>query len=187
MCRTSVTRGARSRTTSRSTTSLISRARSLRAAVASSAAARGPSRRPGSRRRACRLPGRSGTGGTTTCPTDCAVTPWGSWAAVQAGGSKLRRTRKTTTYESDGGKDCPELEQERAFSDICRATITYSKWSDCSKACGSGYRYRYREHHVCSKTAVLKYQLRFRQGERCNTHDCPSASEKIMLRGALLN
>ena len=125
--------------------------------------------------------------GTTTCPTDCAVTPWGSWAAVQAGGSKLRRTRKTATYESDGGKDCPELEQERAFSDICRATITYSKWSDCNKACGSGYRYRYREHHVCSKTAVLKYQLRFRQGERCNTQDCPSASEKIMLRGALLN
>jgi hypothetical protein len=125
--------------------------------------------------------------GTAPCPVDCTVTTWGSWSALQHGGAMLRRTRSIITDDANGGKACPEREQQRAFSSICQATTTYSKWSACTKTCGSGYRYRYRNHHMCSKQAVLKYKLRFRQGERCNTHTCPTAEEEIMLRGAMMN
>lgn len=122
--------------------------------------------------------------GTQVCPTDCEVTSWGEWES--APGSMLRRTRTVVTDVADGGVDCPELDQERPFSDLCEDEVSYGPWSECSKECDTGYKFRYREHRICSTQASLKYQMNFRQSKRCNTHQCPSEIEQAMLSGAVL-
>jgi hypothetical protein len=110
--------------------------------------------------------------GTTGCPVDCALGSWGAWAAVSNGGDQLKRTRPRLAAPAFGGVACGEEEQTKQFHLQCQDMVVYSDWSKCTKACDSGYRYRYRTHHVCSKSAALKYKLRFRQGERCNTQSC---------------
>ena len=120
------------------------------------------------------------------CPVDCEYTSWGAWAPVKGQGTEMKRTRTVTRHDSHGGRECPTTWQTRQFSELCQNRVQFSAWTDCTKSCGSGYRYRYREVHVCSHQAVLKYKLRHRQGERCNTQECPTAREQSMLRGALV-
>ena len=109
---------------------------------------------------------------TGACPVDCVLSIWGDWTAVTNGGDQLRRTRPRLTEPAHGGKACDSEVQTKQYRYQCQDMVEYSKWSKCTKACGSGYKYRYRTHHICSKKAVLKYKMRFRQGERCNTHAC---------------
>lgn len=123
---------------------------------------------------------------TDACPVDCEFTAWGPWAPVHGqGGTLMARNRTITREEANGGKQCPSTFQTRRFTELCQNDVKFSRWTDCTKTCGSGYRYRYREMHLCSKTSVIKYKVRHRQGERCNTHDCPTEREQAMLRGAV--
>jgi len=112
------------------------------------------------------------------CAIDCTVGTWGTWAPYLRGGSKLRRMRTVSTPRQFGGKVCPHrIEYKVWHADAnCKGGMFYGKWSQCSKECGSGFRYRYREHVKCSDTAVVKFHTRFRQGERCNTQDCGDGS-----------
>lgn len=123
---------------------------------------------------------------TDACPVDCEFTAWGSWAPIHSGATTMARNRTVTREDANGGKECPELYQTQEFTKICHNDVFFSKWTECTKTCGSGYRYRYREMHICSKQAVVKYKVRHRQGERCNTQECPTEREKAMLRGAVL-
>ena len=123
---------------------------------------------------------------TAPCPVDCVVTAWGAWAPYAGGGNKLRRTRTVTQAMASGGKLCPALSEMRAWhSDAsqagvpwhCQGGVYFGAWSACTKECGSGHRYRRKEHIVCSSSAVLKYHMKFRLGERCNPGDCPDGSD----------
>ena len=92
-----------------------------------------------------------------------------------------------------GGTPCPPLDDTRQWKQshsskdvphgaigavpACHAGTFYGKWSSCTRTCGSGYRYRYREQIACSRKAVIKYHLKFRQGERCNVLDCVGGAD----------
>jgi len=109
----------------------------------------------------------------TPCPEDCVVEEWGAWAPYAGGGNKVKRTREAQ-QPTNGGKACPALEQirdELEGREYCGQTY-YGPWTECSKDCGSGHKYRWMYHYVCSQTAVLAYNQRVRMGALCNTHDC---------------
>ena len=89
--------------------------------------------------------------------------------------------------EDAADQEKPDEEMEQDAIKHEEQKVEYSEWTQCTKTCGSGYQYRYRELHMCSQTAVVKFKLRHRQGRRCNSHDCPTEQEQAMLRGALLN
>ena len=112
------------------------------------------------------------TCGDSACPVDCVQGEWGSWKPAEGYKDKLVRSRIVSRQPAGGGKACHSNEQQKRFSEICKDKVVYGQWTDCTKTCGSGHRYRYRTHFMCSKQAVLKYHMRFRQGERCNTQTC---------------
>jgi hypothetical protein len=122
------------------------------------------------------------------CPVDCVVEGWGGWHPFVGGGTTLKRERSVETHPSGGGKACPDLSQLdehlqdswKAKCDTKEETNTYYGWSVCSKACGTGYQYQYRQKTVCSDVAALKYHMNFRQGRHCNTQSCTSASAQPM-------
>jgi hypothetical protein len=113
---------------------------------------------------------------TEYCPTDCAVSNWTEWKSAYSASHPLdlKRTRQVVTAPIHGGISCPDLEEYKAWKDDHGAdTHEYGAWSVCSKPCNSGHRYRYQRHVIFSTTAVVKYEVTFRQTELCNTHDCP--------------
>lgn len=114
------------------------------------------------------------------CPINCLVSQWGSWHAYNGGGKKVQRLRTVTREAKFGGKvgQCNNLRQERTWTHkfACTEKEEYGKWSGCTKDCGTGYRYRYKEHVMCSKKAVVRMHYMFRQGEHCNVKTCPTSA-----------
>ena len=53
----------------------------------------------------------------------------------------------------------------------CQDHDTYGQWSDCSKSCGSGTHFRFREHTKCLEHAA-PHTIRYRQVKKCNKQAC---------------
>jgi hypothetical protein len=116
------------------------------------------------------------------CVIDCEVSAWGGWHPTLGGGVVLTRNRQITTPVAYGGQECPKLSEqdaqlEASWNKQCLAKHkkdVYYGWSVCSKSCGTGYQYRYREHVICSERAALRYHAMFREGRHCNMQACAS-------------
>ena len=87
------------------------------------------------------------------CPVDCAVTPWARWGSVKGGERLLLRQRHVTRRPLYGGKVCPQLWESKAHG--CSQKTIYGSWSQCSKKCGSGHRYRHREQTISSGVSTV--------------------------------
>jgi hypothetical protein len=116
-------------------------------------------------------------GFTGPCPISCIASEWGSWHAYSGGLNKVERTRTITRKAEYGGDEsaCEPLRETKKWTVVkgCQEKMEYGGWSDCTKDCGTGYRYRYKEHVLCSKKAVVRMHYMFRQGEHCNVGVCP--------------
>jgi hypothetical protein len=110
------------------------------------------------------------------CPIDCVASEWGSWHAFSGGLNQVERKRTIITEAQHNGKTsaCEPLRQTKKWTVVkgCTEKEEYGTWSDCTKDCGTGYRYRYKEHVMCSKQAVVRMHYMFRQGEHCNVGVC---------------
>jgi hypothetical protein len=124
---------------------------------------------------------------THACPIDCEVSEWGTWAAYENGLNEVIRHRTITVDPEHGGDECPDLDETRDWQQVpeadrewqpCTEGMVFGQWSGCTKNCGSGYRYRYREHAICSNQAVVKMHMMYRQGERCNAHACADPADE---------
>lgn len=117
---------------------------------------------------------------TQGCPVDCSVGTWSKWApeyqATIAGDSmngRLIRRRDVLIKVSNGGRQCPPVvEHKNHNGKTCTEHDAFGKWSGCTKACGIGYQYRYKEHITCATEAVVKYHMRMRQGRHCHNKAC---------------
>jgi hypothetical protein len=114
---------------------------------------------------------------TNSCPIDCKVSKWAAWNAHK--GNKLQRKRSIRVFPKFGGKKCPVLVQTKVHSAVtgCKNAVVYGAWSECTKKCGTGYRYRHWERVTCSGTSTLKTHLQMRQGEHCNTNACANPKD----------
>jgi hypothetical protein len=118
-----------------------------------------------------------------TCMKDCKVSSWSDWDSFFDGKSKLRRTRVVLVPPTSGGKPCPKLQQFEAHTkQHCKGKITNGQWSECTKKCGTGYKYRYHQKLLCSKSSVVKYHMTFRQGEHCNIQPCSVDADWAFVR-----
>ena len=128
---------------------------------------------------------------TKPCAVDCAVGLWSAWKPFRHGGARVKRTRQVLREAKYGGRSCPAQSEVKAWHSVYNAMCQHNaasrrsgdtgefgvwvqgKWSSCTKPCGSGLRFRYRQHVWCSNRAVLRYHVRFRQSETCHTAECP--------------
>lgn len=113
------------------------------------------------------------------CPVDCEYTAWSPWKSFTGGKALVRRTREVTRHSLFGGKACPVLVESKAWHALtsCVSHDRYGEWSKCSKRCGTGLRYRHRQHVACSHTAVVKMHMTFREGAPCNSHNCEAGQD----------
>lgn len=113
------------------------------------------------------------------CPVDCEYSAWSSWKSFAGGEALVRRTREVTRHSLFGGTACPALIETKAWHALvsCVPHDRYGAWSKCSKACGTGLRYRHRQHIACSHTAVVKMHMTFREGAPCNSHNCEAGQD----------
>jgi len=113
------------------------------------------------------------------CPVDCEVTAWTDWKSFVNGRASVRRTREITRHALFGGKACSALlEVKKWHAQVaCQSHDLFGKWSKCSKVCGTGLRYRHRQHVACSHTAVVKMHMTFREGAPCNSRNCEAGED----------
>lgn len=117
---------------------------------------------------------------TQACPINCNVGTWSKWEpeyqATINGDSmngRLIRRRDVLISPSNGGVRCPPVvEHQNHNGKTCAEHDAFGDWSECTKGCGIGYQYRYKEHITCANEAVVKYHMRMRQGRHCNSHEC---------------
>ena len=105
------------------------------------------------------------------------------------GGARLRRMRDVMTPASFGGADCGHMKEYKEYTkdaSLCTSGSYYGQWSQCTKDCGSGTQYRYKERVVCSTTAVVKYIMKFRMGRRCNVQDCDGTNSTDTVRSVIV-
>ena len=66
--------------------------------------------------------------------------------------------------------------------ELCQQGTTFGPWSGCTKPCGGGMRYRYRDSVLCirmhqrARPGVLKKS--FEQHQRCNIKQCAAGHGK---------
>lgn len=74
---------------------------------------------------------------------DCQVGNWSSWSQCSqvCGGGKQTRTRPVTQRPFNGGKACPQLQEERSCCNTCG---NWSEWSACP-SCGATEQTRSRQ------------------------------------------
>merc|ERR1712167_108691 len=102
-----------------------------------------------------------GTCANIVCPVDCVLGDWGAWEPKNGSNVELVRNRDITTPQQGAGKACSNEEQYRKFSQVCQDRVVYGRWTSCTKTCGSGHRWRWRTHYMCSQKAVLTYHMKF--------------------------
>eukprot|EP01006_Ploeotia_vitrea_P001070 TRINITY_DN104148_c0_g1_i1.p1 TRINITY_DN104148_c0_g1~~TRINITY_DN104148_c0_g1_i1.p1 ORF type:complete len:800 (+),score=38.93 TRINITY_DN104148_c0_g1_i1:65-2464(+) len=108
---------------------------------------------------------------------DCVVSGWSKWdqCTVSCGGGTHTQTRTITIAPKNGGKACPSLvNTEPCNTDICPAVDCplgqWSKWSTCTKVCGSGKSYRTRKFSTAPKPGANCPSTQ--QTQDCNTQVC---------------
>jgi len=85
----------------------------------------------------------------------------------------ITRTRYITKHPVNGGKACPELTLTKSWQDeACNQSYALGEWSQCSKTCGTGVHSRFREHVMCSKSALVKFQVKILERAECNAQPC---------------
>lgn len=116
---------------------------------------------------------------TFSCPVDCVVSNYNSWSACSktCGNGIQSRSRSVVTQVRLGGKLCPsEMTQAQSCTDgACPVhcfVSAFTKWSDCSKSCGSGTQARSRSVLVHPQYGGYTCPLLDEQ-QTCNTEACP--------------
>jgi len=119
------------------------------------------------------------------CPVDCEVGAWSTWEPTIHDANKLIRQRSVTSpaglvegQTMYGGKPCPHLREEKVMP--CVDHHRFGTWSSCSKKCGTGKKWRHRNHVYCSEKAALKYDIDFLQGVDCNMHACADEADRYI-------
>eukprot|EP01012_Entosiphon_sulcatum_P049575 TRINITY_DN6820_c0_g1_i6.p1 TRINITY_DN6820_c0_g1~~TRINITY_DN6820_c0_g1_i6.p1 ORF type:complete len:7637 (+),score=112.47 TRINITY_DN6820_c0_g1_i6:5459-28369(+) len=118
---------------------------------------------------------------TQLCATDCKLSEWSEWTPCNraCGGGLRSRTRSVVVPSSNGGLPCPSTSDLRQEEDcnlnpcpIDCVTSSWSAWSPCSVACGTGQQ---------SRSRAVTTQAQFNgqtcpplsETQPCNTQDCP--------------
>merc|ERR1712166_724383 len=126
--------------------------------------------------------------GLGPCPVHCVVGPYGAfspcdktcgaWGLEKEYKGRMVRRRPILIPQANGGIHCPPLIEHKDHQGfICEEHEVFGKWSQCTKNCGFGYQYRYKEHITCADEAVVKYHMRMRQGRHCNRQPCKNAAD----------
>jgi len=111
------------------------------------------------------------------CPQNCQEGSWGAWGLEKEYKGRMVRRRPILIPQANGGIHCPPLIEHKDHQGfICEEHEVFGKWSQCTKNCGFGYQYRYKEHITCADEAVVKYHMRMRQGRHCNRQPCKNAA-----------
>jgi hypothetical protein len=88
--------------------------------------------------------------GVGCCPIACSVSTWSTWSVCSAtcGAAVRRRTRQITNDALCGGTPCPTTDVSEACAlPACAVDCqlsSWSTWSQCSQACGTGEQRRTR-------------------------------------------
>jgi len=94
--------------------------------------------------KACALLTNSAPCDAGPCPVHCKVTNWSGFSGCSAtcGGGRMTRTRKVQAQQAWGGRVCPTLKNVQECNvNSCPIHCVagyWSKWSTCTKTCGSG-------------------------------------------------
>ncbi len=123
---------------------------------------------------------------TSPAPVDGYFSPWTDWSDCDkpCGGGISQRTRSYTPPEH-GGNDLPLADRLNTLeSQVCNQSpcpvnghhTSWSEWSDCRGACGSGVRERSRSYIPAAHGGVelsLADQLDILENEICSLAPCP--------------
>jgi len=141
------------------------------------------------------------------CPVNCKLSDWGAWSVCSKScdAGKQTRLRNILVHAAFAGDACPDLTADRSCNTAacnsaeaeaalkaaaqpdCSEKNVFGDWSECTKFCGSGYRFRYREHIMCSvHTHFVPYKMKFRQKMHCNVAPCKSATEMHQVRNVVV-
>jgi len=138
---------------------------------------------------------------THACPQDAVVGNWSSWEPIFAnkttadqnlpggivdygveskdlGNNAICRHRTELRQACNGGIPAPTMKECKAAP--CVDHKRFGDWSLCSKKCGTGKKWRHRNHVYCSRQAALKYDVSFLQGVDCNAGDCDNDSDRYI-------
>jgi hypothetical protein len=125
--------------------------------------------------------------GTHACPTDCthtAFAPWGP-CSKSCGTGYSDRKRDVTVKETNGGKPCPHMyEQRQCNKHACPINCVVSEFGEyelCTKTCGGGTSSKRRTlistakfgGKVCPEESMV-------ESKPCQTQPCPADCELSM-------
>jgi len=112
------------------------------------------------------------------CPIDCVLDAWQPWEPTPGNQNTLTRVRNVLVHAANGGIPCGPLSEDKEMP--CVDHKRFGSWSDCSKQCGTGKKWRHRNHVYCSQTSAIKYDVSFLQGVDCNTHNCATEADRYI-------
>jgi len=125
----------------------------------------------------CKAASEVRTCNTKPCPQDCKVGKWSLYGdcSKPCGGGVQRRSRMIQQAAKRGGKECPDLAEDRVCNNLPCGEVNclvskWQTWSKCSRTCAGGEQVRSR----LITTATDK-----------NGRGCPGLSEKRMCNTAV--
>jgi len=129
------------------------------------------------------------------CPVDCGLDEWGGWSAcsAQCGGGIKERVRSILREPSGGGRPCEAVSQSASCgSEACDQDCglsSWTRWSQCSKACNSGFQVRERRmlrEAMGQGSCPSSDSSGRRQYRRCNVQHCvPANGETLQCKSKL--
>jgi len=115
-----------------------------------------------------------------SCPVHCKISAWTAYSkcSKSCGSGSKSRSRKVLSHANHGGYKCPMLSETRSCNDAqCPVDCVLSKfgkWYACTKTCGGGKTYRYRDAIVYAKFGGKKC-AHISQNKVCGSAVCPVA------------
>lgn len=135
----------------------------------------------------------------TPKPVDCEV-EWGDLEPKECtktcGEEYQIRKQKIKIYPSNGGKECPELQEEKIRCNIPECppntdcVVDWGNWSDCSKTCGTGTRSRTQYIKTPASGIGIKCPSESElqtETEICNTQPCQPKIDCVVDWGSWTN